>query len=65
MQGEEKRGGGEGADRTSLPIILPVELEELTGSVWRKKAVVHVESRLEGDECGVMLEQENEHRRKL
>lgn len=39
------RGGehGEGdADRTSLPIILPVELKELTGSVRRKKAVVHV-----------------------
>lgn len=40
MRGEECTGGD--ADRTSLPIILPVELKELTGSVWRKKAVVHV-----------------------
>lgn len=40
----------------TLPIILLVELEELTGSVRRKEAVVHVQSRLEGDECGVMLE---------
>lgn len=45
------------ADGTSLPIILLVELKELTGSVWRENAVVHVQSRLEGDESGVMLEE--------
>lgn len=45
------------ADGTSLPIILLVELKELTGSVWRENAVVHVQSRLEGDESGVMLQE--------
>lgn len=45
-------------DRTSLPIILLVELKELTSSVGRKKAVVHVQRRLEGDECGVVLGRE-------
>lgn len=55
-----RQGGGvhEGhADGTSLPIILLVELKELTGSVWRENAVVHVQSRLEGDESGVMLQE--------
>lgn len=50
------QGRGEGRRRKSLPIILLVELKELTGSVRREEAVVHVQSRLEGDECGVMLE---------
>lgn len=46
----------------SLPIKLLVELKELTGSVRGKNAVVHVQSRLECDECGVMLERDNKHR---
>lgn len=42
----------------SLPIVLLVEFEELTGGVRRKEAVVDVQSGLEGDECRVMLETE-------
>lgn len=53
-----QRGGG-----TSLPIILLVELKELTGSIRRKKAVVHVQRGLEGDECRVVLERETSRRR--
>lgn len=52
-----KGGVHEGhADTTSLPIILLVELKELTGSVRWENAVVDVQSRLEGDESGVVLE---------
>lgn len=56
-----RRSAWSGGDRTSLPIRLLVELKELTGSIRGKKAVVHVQSRLECDECGVMLERDNKH----
>lgn len=55
------KGAWGNGDRTSLPIRLLVELKELTGSVWRENAVVHVQSGLERDECGVMLERDNNH----
>lgn len=48
-------------DRMSLPIRLLVEVKELTGSIWGKNAVVHVQRRLECDECGVMLERDKKH----
>lgn len=54
-----REGGGvhEGHySRTSLPIIVLVEFEELTSGVGRENAVVHIQSRLQGDECGVMLD---------
>lgn len=56
MKYAERRSGSK---RTPLPIRLLVELKELTGSIRGKNAVVHVQSRLECDECGVMLERDN------
>lgn len=52
----KENSAGNKTGRKSLPIMLLVELKELTGSVRRKKPVIHVQSCLEGDECRVMLE---------